>query len=245
VDLTKLPVDWLEVALKEARAGRQTTIPRAMERSNDVDGIAKRLNALPADARALLLEAVVAERRRTRRAPELVWTGPDVTGSTARDTAIVLRQLFDGAQQEILLAGYAFDHAETILRPLHGAMLRGVAASLFLDVRALWPPERPLTGGVEPAILGKRFLSQHWPFGAPTPRLYGDARALAGDVYSSLHAKCVVVDEGAALISSANFTDRGQSRNVEAGVLVHDASFARQLAGHFRRLTGAGHFVPL
>jgi len=46
----------------------------------------------------------------------------------------------------------------------------------------------------------------------------------------SLHAKCVVVDARITLIGSANFTDRGQTRNIEVGVLIDDAAFARQVA---------------
>ncbi len=32
-----------------------------------------------------------------------------------------------------------------------------------------------------------------------------------------LHARCVVVDRARAFVSSANFTQRGQERNIEVG----------------------------
>jgi phosphatidylserine/phosphatidylglycerophosphate/cardiolipin synthase-like enzyme len=44
-----------------------------------------------------------------------------------------------------------------------------------------------------------------------------------------LHAKCIVVDHEQALITSANFTNRGQTRNIEVGVLIRDALFAQWL----------------
>jgi bifunctional non-homologous end joining protein LigD len=45
------------------------------------------------------------------------------------------RQLFEAAQQHVLIAGYAFDHGEEILRPLHEAMVeRNVRAQIFLDI---------------------------------------------------------------------------------------------------------------
>lgn len=52
-------------------------------------------------------------------------------------------------------------------------------------------------------------------------------------VFASLHAKCVVVDERWVLVTSANFTDRGQTRNVEVGVLLDDAGFAGVLEAQF------------
>jgi phosphatidylserine/phosphatidylglycerophosphate/cardiolipin synthase-like enzyme len=56
----------------------------------------------------------------------------------------------------------------------------------------------------------------------------------------SLHAKCVAVDGERAFISSANFTARGQERNIEAGVLINDAAFARQLERQWMSLVETG-----
>ena len=52
----------------------------------------------------------------------------------------------------------------------------------------------------------------------------------------SLHAKCVVVDDERSFITSANFTDRGQTRNVEAGVLIEDRAFSGELGAQWRQL---------
>lgn len=41
-------------------------------------------------------------------------------------------------------------------------------------------------------------------------------------------------------MSSANFTQRGEERNINVGVLVKDASFASYLAGHWIGLVEAG-----
>ena len=43
----------------------------------------------------------------------------------------------------------------------------------------------------------------------------------------------------------ANFTDRGQSRNIEAGVLVEDQRFAEELTRQFHDAVGAGSFVAV
>jgi phosphatidylserine/phosphatidylglycerophosphate/cardiolipin synthase-like enzyme len=50
----------------------------------------------------------------------------------------------------------------------------------------------------------------------------------------------VVVDGAKAFVSSANFTQRGQERNIEVGVLIEDASFANYLAGQWLGLIDAG-----
>ena len=47
------------------------------------------------------------------------------------------------------------------------------------------------------------------------------------------------VEEG-TFVSSANFTQRGEERNINVGVLVKDASFASYLAGHWIGLVEAG-----
>jgi phosphatidylserine/phosphatidylglycerophosphate/cardiolipin synthase-like enzyme len=42
------------------------------------------------------------------------------------------------------------------------------------------------------------------------------------------------------LIGSANFTDRGQTRNIEIGVLIEDEQFAKQVLTQWQGLIGAG-----
>ena len=43
------------------------------------------------------------------------------------------------------------------------------------------------------------------------------------------------------LIGSANFTNRGQTRNIEAGALLHDPGFARSLVTQFQSLIDGGY----
>ena len=57
----------------------------------------------------------------------------------------------------------------------------------------------------------------------------------------------VQVRDRKALVTSANFTDRGQTRNIELGVLIEDPTFASRLAGQWRGLVDAGlvtRFAP-
>ena len=151
----------------------------------------------------------------------------------------MLRELFEGARESVILADYSFDHASGILAPLHRTMsVHAVEARFFVDV--------PQVGAARDgdAHLAKHlggFMASNWPFGDPRPRLYYDTRALQpGPPWCSLHAKCVVVDGVKAFVSSANFTQRGQERNIEVGVLIADATFAGFLAGQWMGLVEVG-----
>jgi phosphatidylserine/phosphatidylglycerophosphate/cardiolipin synthase-like enzyme len=187
-----------------------------------------------------ILDVVLAEREVRRPTPQLVWTGPEEPGGAARDTAVVLRELFEGARESVILAGYSFDHAAAVLAPLHAVMRdHGVKASFFVNMPQADRSDVP-DGEHLKEHLG-RFVQSNWPFGAPFPALYYDKRALVpGPPFCSLHAKCVVVDGARAFVSSANFTQRGQDRNIEVGVLIEDPSFASYLAGQWLGLIDAG-----
>lgn len=187
-----------------------------------------------------ILDVVLAEREQRKPTPELVWTGPEEPGGTARDTAVVLRALFEGARENVILAGYSFDHAAAVLAPLHASMRDfGVQSCFFVNVSQV---DRAPDDAAD--HLGRElgdFMDANWPFGAPFPRLYYDKRALRpGPPFCSLHAKCVVADGARAFVSSANFTQRGQERNIEVGVLIEDPSFASYLAGQWLGLIDAG-----
>jgi phosphatidylserine/phosphatidylglycerophosphate/cardiolipin synthase-like enzyme len=88
------------------------------------------------------------------------------------------------------------------------------------------------------------FVAKHWP-GDKLPDLYYDARALAEDSQqrASLHAKCVIVDRRIALITSANFTEAAQRKNIEAGVLIRYEPFVMRLHGYFEGLRNARQLV--
>jgi phosphatidylserine/phosphatidylglycerophosphate/cardiolipin synthase-like enzyme len=51
------------------------------------------------------------------------------------------------------------------------------------------------------------------------------------------------VDHRLSLITSANFTERGQSRNFEAGVEIEDEAFAQSLARQWQNLVDEGVVV--
>ncbi|MCD6499414.1 MAG: DISARM system phospholipase D-like protein DrmC [Deltaproteobacteria bacterium] len=245
--LTAVPLPDLRMLLTVVETNR-TAVPLTEVglQSVNLGHLAGRLGSLDGLDRAGVLAALsiaLAERERAGEwSAEVVWTGPEARGSTSRDTAVVVRRIFSAARRSVLVAGYAFDHGRDILRPLHVAMRdRGVTVDLFLDLR-----ERAAVGTDLGAFASEKidlFIEQNWPFGEPTPNLYYAPATLAPESAASLHAKCVVVDEETTLVTSANFTDRGQSRNIEIGILLHDRVLASQIVAQWKGALAAGQFV--
>ncbi|NCX99490.1 MAG: phospholipase, partial [Planctomycetia bacterium] len=65
-----------------------------------------------------------------------------------------------------------------------------------------------------------------------------------GESRASLHAKCVIVDRGRALVTSANFTDAAQRKNIEVGVDIRYPLAVARLADYFLGLCASGAFSP-
>lgn len=245
-DLSEVATSTLE-RLRDAIASGRVKMP--VTRTGLMDhGIRSQLEALEgalsghtALACLSVLDVTLAERRKNvRPLPELVWTGPERTHATARDTAVVLRELFERAKQQVILAGFNFTKGSSLLEPLWVAMReREVDARFFIHIDQ--PSVTPIDPREYAANQAFQTMREAWPFGDPLPRIYYDARSvLAGPPYSSLHAKCVVVDGEVAFVTSANFTRRAQERNLECGVLLEDAHFAHHLARQWLGLIEAG-----
>lgn len=193
---------------------------------------------------AHLVRTVAAERERSQRASdrvELVWTGPEVTGSGSRDTLVVVRELFARAASSVYVAGFAVYQGKTVFGPLARRMdaVPDLTVRLFLNVA-----RRPSDGRPADEIIGafgRSFVSEHWP-GGRLPTVFFDPRALDPDPgrRASLHAKCVVVDERVSFVTSANLTEAAQRRNIEAGLLVEEPVLARGLCSQFDTLVDRG-----
>lgn len=190
-----------------------------------------------------LIEIVVRERQSVRRPTlDLVWSGPEATRSATRSTASVVREMFERAARSVVVAGLSFDDVE-ILRPLHTAMVeRGVKVRMFVDVPS---DDIRKVADVDAFVRGyfAKFWRKTWAFDGPRPEVYYDPRQTAEREFVSLHAKCVVVDEREVLLTSANFTNRGQTRNIELGVRIEDPGFATAVAAQWHALVAQGLLV--
>ena len=82
------------------------------------------------------------------------------------------------------------------------------------------------------------FFKKDWPENGRAPEVFYDPRSLEFDpaTRASLHAKCIVIDRRIAFVTSANFTEAAQLRNIEVGVLVNSVAFAIRLDEHFASL---------
>lgn len=215
--------------------------------SNQLDVLSRLLSGHSKLACVAILQSVLDERNKAKRAtPELVWTGPEGAQAQARDTAVVLKALFKSARKRVVLAGYSFWNAESVLKPLQEVMVEhGVDVRFFVDIPQPKKVQEDEEAYGEEQL--KAFLKSNWPFSTTPPALYCDRRALRpgyGADFCSLHAKCVSVDSSRAFVSSANFTLAGQNRNIETGVLLDDPTFARQLDRQLMSLV-EGNFVYL
>jgi phosphatidylserine/phosphatidylglycerophosphate/cardiolipin synthase-like enzyme len=247
----------------DVRAPMSATILQANGFGHLVEALRPYVGLGPPGIRAII-DVALAERRH-RKAPRLtlVWTGDDPGVSHSRHTRVVLPELFAQAREHVLVAGYAIDHGAELFASLHRGMAdHGVTADLFVDVGQLaerlrqaargagqsWPlVSAPLEAAAGNVARGRAvvalFYRLMWPFGDPKPVVYFDPRTADKQSAVSLHAKCVVIDHEYTLITSANFTDRGQTRNLEAGVAIEDRGFAASLERQWLNLVDAGVVV--
>lgn len=196
---------------------------------------------------AFTLRALAREREARRRARDdisLVWTGPEMEGAQTRDTQVVVQELFERATRSVLVASYCVYQWDHVFGPLAARM----AARPELGVRMFLHVDPPAHGATEAQSLAG-FASgfmQRWP-GARRPQVFYDPRTLRADGGQrvSLHAKCIVVDERLVFVTSANFTEAAQQRNVEAGILLSDATVARALLAQFENLVAANAMKPV
>jgi hypothetical protein len=190
---------------------------------------------------AAALELVLQDRQRRPRfedAIDLVMSGPEAPGIANRDTRVVVRELFAHAEVSVLVAGYAVYQGKSVFQALADQMaaVPGLRVRLFLDIQR--GPGDTTLASLLVRRFADRFQSTQWPQDRPLPEVYYDPRSLELTTHekSALHAKCIVVDNREVFISSANFTEAAQNRNLEVGLLIRSASLAGNLSGHFDAL---------
>ena len=197
---------------------------------------------------ALIIRAFAAGRDVEPDVSELVdvvVSGPDVSAA-ARDTGVVMRQLFGNARERVLAVGFAVHQGGFVFQTLADRLdaCQSLEATLCLDVR-----REPSNTSLDTQVVqgfARSFVENDWP-GSRLPRVYYDPRSLSqgGAIRSSLHAKCVVIDGSEALVTSANFTEAAQVRNIELGLHAKSSRIAGQIEDHFYSLIGNGHLERL
>jgi len=177
----------------------------------------------------------------------LVLSGPHVHGIPVVDTATVARSLFVEAQREVLVCSFVVYPIADFFTPLAEKMRDNpdFKVRFIVDVSH----ERTSPNEAMPVIANrfrKRFLETCWS-GVVAPELFHDPRPFAEDesLRGVQHSKIVLIDRCAALVTSANFTQAAQSKNIEAGFLTRDRHQVERIADYFDALQETKYLVPI
>lgn len=145
-----------------------------------------------------------------------VWSGPTFAGDGDHTTAAVAH-LIDRANEDVFASTFSATPDSEFVKALWRAIARGVHTTLLVDSE--------LNGGQTAEMLRAKLTgARFWTFKAPDGQ------------YARQHSKVVIVDSRSALVTSANLSTAAAERNLEAGVLVHDAEFASHLRQRFTKL---------
>lgn len=182
---------------------------------------------------ALALNAAAASREAVRSAQslEIVWTGPNSHEAPVRRTFEVLLELIGMARRRLTVVSFAAYRVEEIQAALAEAAGRGAIVRLVLESSAEAQGRLSQDAAAAFASLGHAVSFYVWP---------ASRRDFSGGSGGLLHAKAVIADDRAALVTSANLTGRALSSNMELGLLVRGGPVPERLNRHFEQLISAG-----
>ncbi len=191
-----------------------------------------------------LLAASAATKRSLEDLVDLVTTGPEAGGIANRSTGVVVSDLFRNAQCSVLVAGYAIYQGQKVFQSLADRMEQhpGLQVRMFLDVPRTHGDTSSVNAQVSRFV--HTFKTTQWPDKAPMPQVYCCGHIIDPQTgkMGSLHAKCIVVDNEHVFVSSANFTEAGQGRNIEVGLLVQSPVISERLTRFFETLVDRQFF---
>jgi len=194
---------------------------------------------------SMMLELILLDRKNRPRAEDkviLVTTGPEAGGITNRDTRVVVSQLFSNACNDVLLVGYAVYQGKQVFQALAKRMSEQPALRVrfCIDIKRKW--QDTTSNELLISDFVRDFRLNHWPSESTMPKLYYFPESLSEDrkVRASLHAKVVVVDGSKVFVSSANFTEAAQTRNIEMGLLLESVALGGSISRHFDTLIDYG-----
>ncbi|MCX6407718.1 MAG: DISARM system phospholipase D-like protein DrmC [Propionibacteriales bacterium] len=175
-----------------------------------------------AELAAAVLDGIAAVPRRP--GPEPVWTAPTVPGLGGR-TTLAVADLINRATATVYAATYSAGAGSDYVQALAHAIDRGVAVTVIVD-RGM---QEKNGGAVPNALVGARV----WAYAPDT----------VGEYVPLQHAKLVVVDRTAVLVTSANFSNAAAKLNLECGLLSHDADVAEGVVQQLETLHDHGALV--
>ncbi|MFY1668621.1 DISARM system phospholipase D-like protein DrmC [Plantactinospora sp. WMMB334] len=156
-------------------------------------------------------------------------TSPTPRRRTWRLTSSVVVELIRAARTSLLVVSFAAYGVPEVVAELLAAADRGVRVDLVLESSSVDGGTLRGSAGASAAFtrLRDRAVFWHWP---------ASRRSAAGGSTAAMHAKIIAADRRAALITSANLTDRALSSNLEVGVVLRDPEPVHRLVAHFSAL---------
>ena len=142
---------------------------------------------------------------------EICWTG-DTQNRRVRKTGPALSSILFQAERSILIVGYSIEtSAKDVMETLEKKSMEGVKLTFMVD------------------RLDKKASFLEWAGKLATPPEMYTRPVDPRDSISSLHIKCIVVDEKIAMFGSANLTYHGMRGNRELGLIISDISSVRTI----------------
>lgn len=170
---------------------------------------------------AVLRAVEGAHAHQTRITP--VWTTPGDLATYGHLTTSI-RHYVDGARESVVCATFNFQRSSALWQALAQAAARPeVAVRIYLDTAAA--DEEP--AGWKPTTAEVARVTR----GASVWR----TRGLADGLVRS-HAKFVAVDHQVLVVTSANFSQSAEHRNVELGLVVEDPILTQRVERELRDL---------
>lgn len=149
---------------------------------------------------------------------EICWTGK-TENRHIRKTGPALSQIILSAKRSILIVGYAINvNMKGIMEDLEAKSKEGVKLIFMID-----------------RLEEKRDFLE-WASRLPYPPQLYDRQEDPNDPLSSLHIKCVIVDDKKAMFGSANLTYHGMKANRELGIIIKDETVVKTIVSLLNEL---------
>ena len=176
-----------------------------------------------------LRASAAAARRAAERRDEcaLCWTGPPSLDVVERSTDSIVREMIEGAREEILIVGYRITGGGGVAGRLADALRRTVDITIIIDDDG---------GGANRSALDGIF------YGPRRPRIY--AHKKKEEAFYKVHAKIMIVDRKELLVTSANLTHHGLVQNFEMGVRIRGRTVGNAHAV-IRKMIDSGYFEAI
>lgn len=175
--------------------------------------VAERLRGLDDDQDRRLLVSALRHMcaRATWVRPEICYTGPTSMGKVRVFESVITEELYMAKSRIIIIGFHITQGSKGFMKALGDAAARGVELVFMID------------------RLSEKADFLEWCKGvSPAPTLFTREKN-SRDPMSALHAKCIVIDDRAAIIGSANQTYHGLTGNIELGVVLRDPTSIREV----------------